>query len=420
LPDGKFVAYVTGKDYHEHRLMLQDLKGGPALELAKAANLGFPRWSPDGSEIIVSATFGQGAWSGVILIPRLGGSFRRLGPGHYACWSPDGSQVATAYQPGPVRIIDKATGSIKAIALTGFSFFHDLDWSRASNLLAVETFLAGGKHAIWTVHPDGSGQRKVVEEDLIVSTRWSPAGDEIYFLTGSDVNNLTLAKVAIDLKSGEAKGPQTALLTGLPASYGFTISADGGRLALMRAEVHSNLWLADLQRPRQGNEPQASLLTRGTSYLRSLSISPDGRWLAFFNGQFLFKMPIDGGTPTQLTFSDAEHSGTAWSPDGKSIAFGSREGGTNAVWIVGAEGGTQRQLVNTTASSYTDITWWPGDQILYQKPGNRNYGILDSKTGKENKHATPGRCPRKISSAYFETITVPSMPTASWGMQKYL
>ena len=36
------------------------------------------------------------------------------------------------------------------------------------------------------------------------------------------------------------------------------------------------------------------------------------------------------------------------------------------------------------------------------------------------KHATPGRCPREISSAYFETITVPSMPTASWGMQKYL
>jgi hypothetical protein len=27
---------------------------------------------------------------------------------------------------------------------------------------------------------------------------------------------------------------------------------------------------------------------------------------------------------------------------------------------------------------------------------------------------------REISSAYFETITVPSMPTASRGMQKYL
>ena len=57
-------------------------------------------------------------------------------------------------------------------------------------------------------------------------------------------------------------------------------------------------------------------------------------------------MPMVGNAPTQLTFSDAIHIGTAWSPDGKRIAFGSHEGGTPSVWIVDAEGGNPRQLVN--------------------------------------------------------------------------
>jgi Tol biopolymer transport system component len=174
-----------------------------------------------------------------------------------------------------------------------------------------------------------------------------------------------------------------ALLTGLQAGQGLTLSADGMRLAYIRTQAHSNLWLAEIGNPH-GKEAPVKPLTSGTAFFRSLSISPDGKWMAFFKGPLLFKMPMDGSAPTQLTFSDAVHfgtSGTAWSPDGKRIAFGSAEGGTNRVSIVDAEGGSPRQLVNTKMSG--DITWWPGREILYQKPGNRNYAMLDPETGEE-------------------------------------
>jgi Tol biopolymer transport system component/tRNA A-37 threonylcarbamoyl transferase component Bud32 len=386
-PDGKLVVYVTGKFNQEQKLMLQDLKGGQAIELIKAPLVGSPRWSPDGSEIAVGAAGLAGTTTvspaSLILIPRLGGASRRIGAAYYVCWSPDGRQLAGTFQANRrFAVIDKATGRIKAIPLTGFQWFLDLDWSPVSNLVAALTGLESGRFAIWTVRPDGSRQRKVVEEDDISTVRWSPVGDELYFLHRTSDQTRAISKIAIDPKSGDTRSPPVALLTGLQAGAGFTLSADGTRLAYIRTQAHSNLWLADLGNPH-GKEAPAKPLTGGTAMLHSPSISPDGKWLAFFKGQFLFKMPMDGSAPTQLTFSDAVHVGTAWSPDGKRIAFGSHEGGTPTVWIVDAEGGNPRQLVNTKISEDGDITWWPGREILYQKPGNRNYAVLDPETGEE-------------------------------------
>jgi Tol biopolymer transport system component len=383
FPDGELVAYVTGKLYQEQKLMLQDLKGGQAIELFKAALVLNPRWSPDGSEIAVAVS----AAGSLMLVPRLGGASRRFGGGRsvrYVCWSPDARQLAVALpSERGFRVIDKATGSVTAIPLTGFQWLGGLDWSPMSNLMAILTLLESGRFAIWTVRSDGSRQHKVVEEDYIGSVRWSPVGDELYFLHGPSGQTQTISKIAIDPKSGDTRGPSVALLTGLQAGESFTLSADGTRLAYIRSQAHSNLWLAEVGNPHVKEAP-AKPLTGGTAMLRSLSISPDGKWLAFFKGQFLFKMPIDGSVPTQLTFSDTTHMGSAWSPDDKRIAFGSNEGGSNAVWIVDAEGGNPRQLVNTNMSEgAVDISWSPSREILYQKPGNRNYAILDPETGEE-------------------------------------
>jgi serine/threonine protein kinase len=189
-PDGKSVVYVSGSQSQGRKLMLQDLKSGQAIELFKDAALGAPRWSPDGSEIAVSTS------NNLVLIPRLGGASRRIGRAAYLCWSQDGRQLAAAFQDERgFRVIDKATGVVKAIPLTGVQWLFDLDWSPVSNLVAVLT-VDSGRSVIWTVRPDGSRQRKVVEQNGIASVRWSPVGDELYFLHGQ-----AISKIAIDPKS---------------------------------------------------------------------------------------------------------------------------------------------------------------------------------------------------------------------------
>jgi serine/threonine protein kinase/Tol biopolymer transport system component len=388
-PDGKFVAYVTGKAERGQRLMLQDLKGGQAIEISKAAEISRPRWSPDGVEI--AAWRDDPPQFGTFLIPRLGGPLRLIVSGAFMCWSPDGSQLASAWgnEGGILRIMDRSTGDVRTVHLSGFRWLRGIDWSAGSNSLAVLTSLENGRQAIFTVRPNGSQQRKVIEEDRLDSPRWSPTGDGLYLLRTSRGRTQDVAKVAIDPKSGQAEGPVSVLLNGLQAGDYFTVSADGTRLAYLRSQYYSNLWVAEVQTPDKpkgaGKEPQTRPLTSGTSTFDSPTISPDGKWIAYVSDGHIYRMPMEGGVQTQLTFSSSTDFSPAWSPDGKRIAFGSGEGGVCRVWIVDADGANRRQFGKTQLQAFpsAQIAWSPGRQILYQNVGFRNFNILDPETGAE-------------------------------------
>jgi hypothetical protein len=53
-PDATLLAYVTMQPGSEQKLMIQALSGGPSLELIHGQTLFNPRWSPDGSELMLA------------------------------------------------------------------------------------------------------------------------------------------------------------------------------------------------------------------------------------------------------------------------------------------------------------------------------------------------------------------------------
>ena len=389
-PDGKFVVYVTGKEDQGQELMLQDLKRGQAIEISKASTIWTPEWSPDGSELTVFRI--DPPQDGIFLIPRLGGLPRFLAKGSISSWSPNGNEIAiTGTDEVGFRIVDKQTGHLESVHLSGFRFPEDLAWSPASNLVAV-LGAENGRNAIWTVHPDGSQQRKVIggNED-IAAPRWSAGGDAIYFVHIGQTDEIK--KIAIHPKTGEAKGPASVLLSGLETGNSFTVSADGTRLAYARQQQHTNLWLAQFQNPDKGmgsgKDPQLTPLTTGTSWYAWPKISPDGKWISYTSVGSIYKKPMGGGAPIQLSFANPAENNTydrspAWSPDSKRIAFVSKEGGEDRVWIMDADGANRRQLAKNRVSgdSNEPVSWAPGP-LRYHKPGNRNFNILDPETGEE-------------------------------------
>jgi dipeptidyl aminopeptidase/acylaminoacyl peptidase len=104
-------------------------------------------------------------------------------------------------------------------------------------------------------------------------------------------------------------------------------------------------------------------------------VSPDGRWIAYqqtsvdlaANKQttHLWLVPVEGGTPRQLTQGDASDTRPRWSPDGQSLAFLSNRGGKSQIWILPMKGGEAHPLTNISTEA-EGVTWAAkGDTLLF-------------------------------------------------------
>ncbi len=391
-PDGTSVVYVTGRAGEHQRLMLADLAGGQAIEIFNASLVLLPAWSPDGSALTVSALRDQPSPARVYRIPRLGGDPRRLGPGAFTTWSPDGSQIAFALEaPTGFSVFSESTGETDFTALDGYDFNAGISWSPNGDRLAMLTATASGLYELFTVDPSGNDRRSVIAlPDPMSSPRWAPGGDAIYFLRHK--NNLA-ELLRVDLTSdGDTWGEPAVVLSGLQATRTanstFNLTADGRTLVYSTRLVYSNLWLAELAGDASDQLPQTRQLTSGTALIEGPSISPDGRWIAYSaqtsGGANIFKMPLTGGDPVQLTFSDDYQTSPAWAPDGSSIAFTARDAESASVWVMRSDGTQPQEFPQAEVSAdEMRVVWSPGDRPLYQRPGNRNFSYLDVATGEQ-------------------------------------
>ena len=88
------------------------------------------------------------------------------------------------------------------------------------------------------------------------------------------------------------------------------------------AEGKTSLWTVS----REGGEP-ARFHEFGSDQIHSgIGVSPDGRWAAYIgragDGFFqVFRVPLDGGDPEQVTSDPTHKTQPAWSPLGDRIAF---------------------------------------------------------------------------------------------------
>ena len=383
-PSGELLAYIS-QLHDTQQLLVRDLKGGTTVKLAQLGAVhGSLRWSPDGSVLLYAGLDSVGQYV-TETFPRLGGTPRPLPRwGAFAAWSPNGARLAQwlggAGQPRHrIFLTTLATGDTSAVAvLDSVGFIASGDWSPTGSWLALlATSESRARWGLWTVAVDGSGWQRVVEDSVPLSPpRWSPSGDGVYYLRGNELRRIRVTS------NGRPDGVPGAVQTGLQwsGSGGVSITADGGKLAYIRSIGSSNLWLATTDHPGKGARFATTRLTRGTASKSLPHLSPDRQSLAFVkeeNGRNIFTLPISGGEPRQITFTGAVASDPAWSPDGHALAFCTNVGGVIKVLTVAVEGKDERTYGRTEASSSCELAWAPGPRIIYQRPGNRSFHVLD-------------------------------------------
>ena len=98
--------------------------------------------------------------------------------------------------------------------------------------------------------------------------------------------------------------------------------------------------------------------------------SPDGKTIAFVSNisgrNNLWLVPAEGGWPTQLTISDQRQTSPAWSPDGKWIAYISDYDGDEQwdIFFVSPKTGQVVNITKTREISEESPTWSPNGRYL--------------------------------------------------------
>ncbi len=160
------------------------------------------------------------------------------------------------------------------------------------------------------------------------------------------------------------EGPVARLTITFPASqqlasletHSVAISPDGTNLVYAASEQGvSQLYL----RPIGSLEAR---LIPGTEGGSAPFFSSDGRWIGFFAGAKLKKIPVAGGPAITLCDSPTNHGGD-WGPDG-SIYFAPQE--ISGIWRVSADGGTPEPVTTLDRQGGETAHLWP--QIL---PGGK-------------------------------------------------
>src|SRR5438067_7663998 len=124
---------------------------------------------------------------------------------------------------------------------------------------------------------------------------------------------------------------------------------------------------AEVEQGEQSLSLERLYMTRAVG---STAWSPDGKTIAFVTNitgrNNIWLVPTEGGWPMQLTVSDQRQTAPAWSPDGKWIAYQSDYDGDEQwdIFLVSPKTGQVVNLTQTREIAEQTPTWSPDGRYL--------------------------------------------------------
>ncbi len=372
FPDihGDTVVFVYGND-----IWKAPVAGGTAVRLTiNDGDERFPRFSPDGSLIAFTGEYDGN--TDVYVMDTDGGNITRV------TWHPGGDYVA-GWHPTRNKILFNSvrgtTGRVGRLYLispdgTGVEELI-MHWAAGGSYSPDGTQIAFNKVSresrTWKRYQGGLAQEVYLydfttdeERNLtnFAGTDRAPMwiGDKIYFSSDRDgVLNI------------HAVDPQTGTIEQVTSHTEYDVrrpSMGDGRIVY---ELGGSLWLLDTasgetaQIPVEirADAPEARpAMVKVGDQLSGIGISPSGKRALITARGEIFSVPSENGPDRNLSNDcGARDRDTAWSPDGKSVAWISDKSGEFEIWMAAADGSDEPVKLTSHTDGYRHTLRWSPD-----------------------------------------------------------
>jgi Tol biopolymer transport system component len=381
-PDRRTIAFSSDRD-GQPRIWLKQVTGEGEAALTTGPD-DFPRFSPDGTQILFSRP--DGAATSLYRAAVLGGEARRLLEGATeGDWSPDGGRIAflrlqreegqtvtvvgvAAADGSEPREVAKVPGGMRAPR-----------WSPDGRELAVVpvpgALLAGAQQGVVLVSVESGKTRLAPAPDSrrnVSGAAWTAAGEIVYLQAESVVS--AAGSTAILVRQ-DARTGRVVSQTWSPSSALVLDVLGDGRLVFDTRSPRQNLREVALA---GGGPADGRWLSRGESTDRQPVYSPDGEWVAFSSnrggGMNLWLVSTATGNLRRVT-----ESWVNWDPaftrDGRRLLWSSNRGGNFEIWTADVDGGGARQVTQDGGNAENPTATPDGQWVVYSSGNPQKAGL---------------------------------------------
>jgi Tol biopolymer transport system component len=373
-PDGKLVAF-SAELPQGPRIFVRQVDGERANILTDDIPGRRPRWSRDGSRLSFIST------DGIYAVPTHGGTPRRMvetgdggfdGVGTHS-WSPDDKEIVYATREGIwIRAVTGGSPRLVVRRNPAIEGIGSPEWSPDGRLIAyVEGYQIGlgntSPNTLKIVRAAGGTPVSVSDSTHVnVSPTWAPDSRKLLFVSNmGGTRDIWQQRIDAD---GRPIGSPSRQTSGL-SSFNISMASDGSQLAYDVVKNANNVWWVSLEQRWPISISSAQPITRENHHIEMLSVSPDGRSLAYSSdragNQDIYTLRIDGGEPVQLTSNTGNDFAPVWSPDGREIAFYSHRNGIRNVYVMNSDGTAEQQITRGPGQKIFP-SWSPdGKRIVF-------------------------------------------------------
>ena len=370
-PDGTFLAYVErncrhGEDLCRYTLLVQEIgTNRPVAVLPDVARIGDVRWTLDGTSLVLAGSL-AGAGSGLFVLPRLGGTPRRVADEGTFDTNLGGDSVVILVpgaRPTTVRVVSLETGGAgDSLVLPGVHQAGGIAWSPSGDRLAL-----AGNSMLWLVDRRGGAVLDSTGINTRRVLRWTAGGDALLGFMPQRGREDHLLRILARRRFG----PASIALARISTLYSgrFDVARRTGRLAVVTGDPIQDLWAFEIDAGRATGRQ----ITRGTTWYGGPALSADGASAYYLRGDAvgdnLYRLRLGDGFEEALTAENQTGADfTTMTPDGSAVIYGARHESSNRAELTRVELASRR-LTRKSIGAPGGAWMLPGGRVIVQSQG---------------------------------------------------